>query len=172
MEKAMEIRELVELILEIPPEPKQGPMSRKESNEESLRISCLEDHIEAVRECIGTIQRKIPEAEKMHSYELRMQCAADIRGMAVELRGGLFWLEIFGYDEPRYFDMVLQEIEEFRKLFLLWVQAFDKRHFTYDEWGMFNPPGAIGNALLSDHSGPDGPDPDDPEDGSGDQPPH
>ena len=70
-----------------------------------------------------------------------MENAALIRKAARELITGLRGLEMYGYNEPDYFDLLRREMEEFRLLFIEWVAAFDKRKYIPDNWGLFNPPG-------------------------------
>lgn len=70
-----------------------------------------------------------------------MEYAALIRKAARELVVGLRGLEIAGFDEQPYFNLVRNEMEEFRKLFVVWVKGFDLNFFVVDEWGLFNPPG-------------------------------
>ena len=50
-------------------------------------------------------------------------------------------LEMFGFEEAKYYLMVREKIEEFRLLFVDWVANFNPKHFITDHWGLFNPPG-------------------------------
>jgi len=70
-----------------------------------------------------------------------MENAAIIRKSAMDLIVGLRGLEMFGFNEPQYFDLLRAEMEEFRLLFIEWVAGFDKDNYIIDRWGLFNPPG-------------------------------
>ena len=87
------------------------------------------------------IPAKIAGAEGGGLYDLRMENAAIIRKAARELVVGLRGLEMFGWDDQRYFNILRAEAEEFRLLFIDWVAAFDRADFIIDRWGLFNPPG-------------------------------
>ncbi len=126
--KAEEIRELVEHILAAAPEG--GSKARM------LQIEI--DHMQADAR---TLVVKIVGAEAAGLYDLRMENAAIIRKTARELVVGLRGLEMFGYDEQGYFDLLRAEMEEFRVLFVAWVRSFDLGNYIVDRWGLFNPPG-------------------------------
>jgi hypothetical protein len=40
--------------------------------------------------------------------------------------------------EPRYMELLKAEIEEFRLLFIDWMETFDKSKDVPDNWGLFN----------------------------------
>lgn len=164
MEKAMEIRELVDHILEAAPEEGADLNDADESNKRrEFEREALKDQIDEMYGASILIPAKIAGAEGGDLYDIRMENAALIRKAARELIVGLRGLEIFGYDEQPYFNLLREQMEEFRKLFVAWVQAFDMRRFVADEWGLFNPPGVDPD---SDQIGDIGGD-DDDDDGSG-----
>lgn len=132
--KAMAIRELVDNILEAAPD-----------GNEMLRGQIDQMHADALM-----IPAKIAGAEGGNLYDLRMENAAIIRKCARDLVVGLRGLEMFGYDEQPWFDLLRKEMEEFRLLFIDWVAGFDRGNYITDRWGLFNPPGI----------GPHDPDPD------------
>jgi hypothetical protein len=37
-------------------------------------------------------------------------------------------------------------VDEFRPLFAEWVATFQDSFYLWDDWGLFNPPGAIPDA--------------------------
>ena len=123
--KAVEIQKLVDHILDAAPE----------GNE------MLKHQIEFMHADARMITAKIAGAEGGDLYDLRMENAAIIRKCARELLVGLRGLEMFGYDEQRYFNLLRAELEEFRLLFVDRVAAFDKENYIIDRWGLFNPPG-------------------------------
>lgn len=153
-QKAMEIRELVANILAAAPEPQEeeqeATSGRSRDKAEFMREG-LKQQIDDMHMNALMIPAKIAGAEGGDIYDLRMENAALIRKAARELVVGLRGLEMFGFDEPRYFDLLREEMEEFRKLFVAWVAAFDKKRFITDDWGLFNPPGINpGNDIIGD----------------------
>ena len=87
------------------------------------------------------ISAKIAGAEGGDLYDLRMENAAIIRKAARDLMLTNHSLEMFGFEEVQYFDIVRDLIEEFRLLFIDWVAGFDQWNYIIDRWGLFNPPG-------------------------------
>lgn len=87
------------------------------------------------------IMAKIAGAEGGDIYDIRMENAAIIRKAARDLMVTNHSLEMFGFEEVEYFDIVRDLIEEFRLLFIDWVAGFDKWNYIIDRWGLFNPPG-------------------------------
>lgn len=126
--KALEIMKLVDHILAAAPEAKE--------EDDPLQFQIRDMHANSM-----LIPAKISGAEGGDIYDLRMENAALIRKAARELVVGLRGLEMFGFNEPRYFNLLRDEMEEFRKLFIAWVAAFDKSNYIPDSWGLFNPPG-------------------------------
>lgn len=84
---------------------------------------------------------KIAGAEAVGLYDLKMENAAIIRKAARDLMVSNHALEMFGFEEVEYFDMVRDLIEEYRLLFIDWVAGFDQWNYIIDRWGLFNPPG-------------------------------
>ncbi len=84
---------------------------------------------------------KVAGAEGGGLYDLRMECAAIIRKAARDLMVKNHSLEMFGFEEVEYYDIVRNLIEEYRLLFIDWVAGFDKWDYIIDRWGLFNPPG-------------------------------
>ena len=167
MDKAMEIRELVDLILEAAPEEveEKAPERGRKKTEDDFRRESLRAQMDEMYGASILIPAKVAGAEGGDVYDIRMENATLIRKAARELVVGLRGLEIFGYDEPRYFDLLREEVEEFRKLFVAWVQAFDKNRFIADDWGLFNPPGVNpGDDIIGGFGDDDDDDDGDPDD--------
>ncbi len=90
------------------------------------------------------IPAKIVGAEAGDLYSIRMQNAAIIREHAMHLYtqvGSLRFHE--DYKDLEYVKLIRSEIDAFRVLFIEWVAGFDTANHYWDEWGLFNPPGAI-----------------------------
>ena len=87
---------------------------------------------------------KIAGAEGGDMYSIRMQNAAIIREHAMHLYTQVGSLRFHkNYKDVEYVEMLRNEIEEFRMLFIAWVESFDASNHFWDEWELFNPPGAI-----------------------------
>ena len=87
---------------------------------------------------------KIAGAEGGAIYSIRMQYAAIIRDHAMHLYvqvGSLRFHE--NYKDLEYVELIRTEIDAFRLLFIAWVESFDTTNYFWDDWGLFNPPGAI-----------------------------
>lgn len=74
-------------------------------------------------------------------YDLRMESAAIIRKAARELITDTRGLEMHGYKDEEYLDLLRDQVDEFRILFADWVNTFDPWNYVIDRWGLFNPPG-------------------------------
>ncbi len=84
---------------------------------------------------------KIVGAEAAGLYDLKMENATLIRKAARELMVQNHSLKAFGFKEVEYFNIIRNQIEEFRLLFIDWVNTFDPWDYVIDRWGLFNPPG-------------------------------
>ena len=84
---------------------------------------------------------KVAGAEAAELYDIKMENAAIIRKAARELMIQNHSLEMFGFKEVEYFNIVRKLIEEYRLLFIEWVKGFDPWNYSIDRWGLFNPPG-------------------------------
>lgn len=97
-----------------------------------------------MRDDISIICAKIAGAEGGDLYGIRMQNAAIIRDYAMHLYvqvGSLRFEDSF--KDKEYVTLIRKEIDEFRHLFIEWVANFDRSNYIWDEWELFNPPGAI-----------------------------
>lgn len=84
---------------------------------------------------------KVAGACSADLYDLRMEAAAIIRKAARDLMVTNHSLEMFGFKEVAYFQIVRDMLEEYRLLFIDWVAGFDQWNYVIDRWGLFNPPG-------------------------------
>lgn len=97
-----------------------------------------------MREDAMLIPAKIAGAEGGDLYSIRMQNASIIRDHAMHLYVEVGSLRMHkNYKELEYVQLIRKEIDEFRLLFIEWVESFDTNNHIWDEWGLFNPPGAI-----------------------------
>lgn len=88
------------------------------------------------------IAAKISGAEAVDLYDIKMENAAIIRKCARELyvRAGSLRFEE-DIKDKEYIELLRNEIDEFRLLFIDWVASFDQWNYIIDRWGLFNPPG-------------------------------
>ena len=84
---------------------------------------------------------KVRGAEGADLYDIRMENAAIIRKAARDLMVSNHSLEMFDFKYVDYFDIVRDLIEEYRLIFIRWVESFDQWNYITDRWGLFNPPG-------------------------------
>src|SRR5687767_13641107 len=84
---------------------------------------------------------KVAGAEGGDLYDIRMECAAVSRKAARDLMVQKHALEMFGFTEAEYFQVVRDLLEEYRLLFIAWVASFDQGNYIIDRWGLFNPVG-------------------------------
>lgn len=88
-----------------------------------------------------TLVAKVRGAEAGNLYDIRMESATIIRKAANDLMVSNHTLEAFGFQYVEYFTIVRELIEEYRLIFIRWVESFDKWDYVIDRWGLFNPPG-------------------------------
>ncbi|UPQ78195.1 hypothetical protein M0M57_11230 [Flavobacterium azooxidireducens] len=97
-----------------------------------------------MRDDIAIICAKIAGAEGGDEYTIRMQNAAIIRDYAMHLYVQVGSLRFHkNFKDKDFVTLIRKEIDEFRNLFINWVAGFDKNNHYWDEWELFNPPGAI-----------------------------
>lgn len=87
------------------------------------------------------IPAKIAGAEGVDLYDIKMENAAIIRKAARELATDTYGIEMIGFKDTEYLDLLRTKVDEFRILFAEWVQTFDPWDYIIDRWGLFNPPG-------------------------------
>ena len=124
-QKGREIFELVKQIADLIP--------AKHSELEMTKVIMLED--------AALLYIKVAGATGAGLYDIKMEAAAIIRKAARDLMVQNHTLEMFGFKEVHYFQMVRDLIEEYRLLFIDWVSSFDEWDYAIDRWGLFNPPG-------------------------------
>ncbi len=98
----------------------------------------LSDQYSQIMLCdAGTLPSKISGAESGNFYTLRMENAVQIKLAARNLLVQISGLSMLGLSEPHYLQLLRDEIEEFRLLFVEWVNAFKKDEDIPDNWGLF-----------------------------------
>jgi hypothetical protein len=116
--KAEEIRHIVEAILKYIPEEKDffqvGPFM--------FENACI-------------IGAKIAGAEGGDLYFIRMECAVQIKVAARDLLTRTNMLRSEKLCPEEYIQLLRNEIDKFRVLFIDWVAGFDKENEREDGWG-------------------------------------
>ncbi|MCZ4243067.1 hypothetical protein [Pedobacter punctiformis] len=79
---------------------------------------------------------KIVGAEGADIYVLRMENASIIRTNCRELEIQVRAADMLRICAPEYKDIMLNEIEKFRLIFIEWVKLFEKDQYK-DEWGLY-----------------------------------
>lgn len=130
---------------------KQMPLYKKGEEIFQITKQLLElapennEHIEFTKgwmlECASFLTVKVAGAEAGDLYDIRMENAALIRRAARELVVNTNSLKMFGFEHTHYFDLLRDAVEEYRILFVAWVESFDTENYFIDRWGVFNPPG-------------------------------
>ena len=86
------------------------------------------------------VPAKIQGALVMEYYSLMMENAVIIKVNICQLREQLWACKEFHGIGQEYIDVIRNEIDAFRKIFINWVNAFDKANDLPDEWHLFNDP--------------------------------
>ncbi len=81
-----------------------------------------------------TLQAKVVNAEAGDFYSHRMDNAVLIKLAARELRSQTFLCEAMDLVSKDYLNLLRNEINEFRVIFLEWVRSFDTANDIRDEW--------------------------------------
>ncbi|MFI8378628.1 hypothetical protein [Leeuwenhoekiella sp. NPDC079379] len=149
--KATEILKLANRIAEIAAAYETN--SGEQLDQEILRSQAL-----YIREDASVIPSKIAGAFNCDLYDIKMEKACLIRKSAQDLATHMTGLEMYGFKETEYLDLLRNEIEAFRILFAEWVKTFDPFNYIIDRWGLFNPPGVNYNDPDVDNDEPFDPD--------------
>lgn len=124
---------------------KKGIEIREVVKEITALIDDEDEHLHHFKQFIledaYMLTAKIANAEGGDLYDIRMENAAIIRKSAKNLMLHNHTLEMFGFEHVEYYRLVRKLVEEYRLLFIEWVDGFDKTKYTVDRWGVFNPPG-------------------------------
>lgn len=84
---------------------------------------------------------KIAGAHGGAFYDIKMEAATIIRKAARDLILHQHSLNQFGFKNTEYYKIVRELVEEYRLLFIDWVDSFNQWDYIIDRWGLFNPPG-------------------------------
>ncbi len=121
MKKAIVILEITEDLVEILPDDDMSHHYQRIMIEDAMSLA-----------------PKIAGAEGADLYTLRMENAVAIKVAARNLITQCSGLSMMGLCEDRYLQLLRDEVEEFRYLFVSWIRSFDKSRDIPDNWGLFN----------------------------------
>lgn len=79
---------------------------------------------------------KIRSSEAGNMYILKMENASIIRKNAQFVKSSVLNLAMQGELDEEHAEIIRNEIDAFRELFITWVNTFEKDEFT-DEWGLY-----------------------------------
>lgn len=82
-------------------------------------------------------------AEMSKIYDVCMEHASQIRRAGYSLKQHVISLELIGFEYLEYYVLVLRKVEEYRLLFLDWIEQLGTYQYYIDVWGLFNPPGVV-----------------------------
>lgn len=132
--KAIDVWEVAHRIAEMASDMGDESKTERESRN-------LEHLADIIAEDAYMIAPKIASAWSSDFYDIKMENATIIRYSAMNVLLHLRSLEVHGFKEVEYCELLRKEIEEFRLLFIEWVKTFDPWNYKIDRWGLFNPPG-------------------------------
>ncbi|MEJ7676574.1 MAG: hypothetical protein WKG06_01605 [Segetibacter sp.] len=79
---------------------------------------------------------KIRSSEAGNMYILRMENASIIRKNAQFVKSSVLNLMMEGEVDVEHGEIIRNEIDNFREMFIIWVNTFQKDEYT-DDWGLF-----------------------------------
>ncbi|WP_310993864.1 hypothetical protein [Aequorivita marina] len=130
-------RELSELVRHLAQSVENTDIEFKRKGEKEM----LEHTLSFLRKNSMIIPAKIAGAVGVDLYDIKMENAAIIRSAARELITDARGIQMHGFKDTEYLDLLRKEVDEFRILFAEWVKTFDPWNYSIDRWGLFNPPG-------------------------------
>ncbi|SDC48634.1 hypothetical protein [Niabella drilacis] len=90
---------------------------------------------------ISVASAKLSGAKMLYDvYHALMENAVLVKVNLTELKVQLFAAKEFYKGNREYLEVIKEEVEAFRLLFIQWVKTFDKTKDYPDEWHLFNDP--------------------------------
>lgn len=132
--KASSILKLVEHLVEGIPAEECGSNT-------PYALAMFDHHTTSMMKNALLISVKIAGAEGDATYDQKMENATLIRKAANDILTDTKGLQIAGFKEVDYLEVLENEIEGFRPIFARWVKTFVDSAHVVDKWGLFNPPG-------------------------------
>ena len=133
--KAKEIQQLVESLITLIKES-ELPYA------DELDLELIHDKLKEMEINAAEIPLLIASASQAHSpYDYNMENAVFIKKAAYDLLGDAVYIEDLGLKDIDYLELLHDEIEAFRLLFIEWLKTFELWKYAGDDWGLFNPEG-------------------------------
>lgn len=130
-QKAMSILSLVNAICDA------VEADDEDKTEDPFKIM-LRNGLEFMRSDAHIIPAKIAGAEGTDLFSLKMENAVIIKRAACDVRSATYTPGLEEQTDKKYLEMLRNEIEEFKELFVQWVQSFDRTNDIDDGWGLWN----------------------------------
>ncbi|MFB0948056.1 MAG: hypothetical protein QMB24_18210 [Spirosomataceae bacterium] len=86
---------------------------------------------------VAIINAKISGDKARDLYSIRVENVVLIKVNAVEIKTTACTLEIMEIGDADYIEVIRNEVDEFRKVFVEWVATFDRSNHMGDEWGIW-----------------------------------
>lgn len=125
--KAIDILNLTEIICEVLPEDDHADITRRLMLENAMIVP-------------GKIKGALAVDEV---YSIVMESAVIIKVNICQLKAQLWACSAIHNVEEKYLDVLKDEIEKFKAVFIQWVTSFDKENDLPDEWHLFNDPSSF-----------------------------
>ncbi|MEP7142858.1 MAG: hypothetical protein ABI707_08310 [Ferruginibacter sp.] len=122
--KAIDILNLTETICDVLPDDEHAEITRRLMLENAMIIPAK------IKGALGVDE----------VYSIVMESAVIIKVNICQLKAQLWACNAIHDIEEKYLDVLKDEIEVFKKIFIQWVSSFDKENDLPDEWHLFNDP--------------------------------
>jgi hypothetical protein len=133
--KALDIQKLVESLIEL-------VRASDLPNADDLDIELINDKLSEMEENAFELPTLISEASlSTMPYDFRMENAVYIKNAASELLEDALYIEEMGLKDIDYLDLLYDEIEALRLLFIEWIETFELWKYDCEDWGLFTPDG-------------------------------
>ncbi|MFD1613539.1 hypothetical protein [Gelatiniphilus marinus] len=111
--------------------------------ENEIESKIRKNNLQYLRENAIIIPSKIAgAADQDMFYDIKMENATIIRKAARELITDAKAIQMHGFKDIEYLDLLRIEVDAFRILFAEWVKTFNRKYYITDRWeGLFNPLG-------------------------------
>lgn len=133
--KAKEIQKLVDSLIALVKEselPHADEMDLDLLNDKFIEMST--NTIEIISLISAASQSHTP-------YDYAMENAVFIKKAAQEIQADAIYIEDMGLNDIDYLDLLHDEIDAFRLLFVEWIKTFELWKYGGDDWGLFSPEG-------------------------------
>lgn len=134
--KAREIQQLVESLVTLVKES-ELPYA------DEVDLELIHDKLTEMQINAAEIPSLISSASLPDSpYDYNMENAVFIKKAAQDLQGDTIYIEDMGLKDIDYLDLLHDEVDAFRLLFIEWIKTFELwKYGSESDWGLFNPEG-------------------------------